>query len=139
MHCFTLCFDKSSPCEGDPSKIFVVCCTSNHPLPRLTCVPGVVACGPGQRVSETIEEVEEGPGQDDDIESGIKLDHYGRIAGTWRERTSNTRVTNQNHPLVVTFTRSSFVSNCVAGSDKVVSSSVSYSAMSPVQGNGTVG
>jgi len=52
----------------------------------LTCVPGIVAGGPGQRVSETIEEVEEGPGQDDDIESGIKLDHNGRIAGPWKER-----------------------------------------------------
>lgn len=54
----------------------------------LTCVPGIVAVSPGQRVSKTPDEVEEGPGQDNAVESGIQLDYYDRIASSWRETTS---------------------------------------------------
>ncbi len=46
----------------------------------LTCIPGIVAGGPRQRVSERVDEVEEGPCQDDAVHSGKQLDHYDRIA-----------------------------------------------------------
>lgn len=51
------------------------------PSPNLTgtCVPGVGAGGPGQLGGEGAEQVEEGPGQDDDVvDVQIGLDDYRR-------------------------------------------------------------
>ena len=49
------------------------------PNPTGTCVPGVGARGPGQLGGEGAEQVEEGPGQDDDIvDVQIGLDDYRR-------------------------------------------------------------
>ena len=49
------------------------------PNPTGTCVPGVGAGGPGQLGGEGAEQVEEGPGQDDDIvDVQIGLDDYRR-------------------------------------------------------------
>lgn len=50
----------------------------------LTCVPVVAAAPPGQVDSEAAEEVEEGPGQDDnvvDVEEDD--DHLGGVADAW--------------------------------------------------------
>lgn len=41
----------------------------------LTCVPRTAAGGPGERISETVDEVQQGPGQDKGIHSGVKLDY----------------------------------------------------------------
>lgn len=57
-----------------------------HPHPIPTCVPGIVAGGPGQRVPETIDKVEEGPGQDNAVDSGINLDRDDRISDPCRDR-----------------------------------------------------
>lgn len=53
----------------------------------LTCVPLMVAAAPGKVDGEAAEEVEEGPGQDNDV-VGIEedKDHLGGIADAWRER-----------------------------------------------------
>ena len=54
------------------------------PPPRrfpLTCGPGVVAGGPGQIPGEGVGQVEDGPGQHDDvIEVQQRHDHLGGIA-----------------------------------------------------------
>lgn len=52
---------------------------STHSNPTLTCVPVIVTGGPGQRVSETVNEVEESPSQDNAVQSGIQLDHYDGV------------------------------------------------------------
>lgn len=41
----------------------------------LTCVPRTAAGSPGERVSETVDDVQQGPGQDNGIHSGVKLDY----------------------------------------------------------------
>lgn len=52
----------------------------------LTCVPVVAAAPPGQVDGEAAEEVEEGPGQDDDVVDVEKDDNgLGGIADTWAE------------------------------------------------------
>lgn len=49
-----------------------------------TCVPLMVAASPGKVDAEAAEEVEEGPGQDDDVVDVEEDDnHLGGIADAW--------------------------------------------------------
>lgn len=52
----------------------------------LTCVPRVVAVRPGQHRLEAVGEVEEGPGQDDDVVNTAMQDHHlAGVAQTCRD------------------------------------------------------
>lgn len=64
-----MCFNETN------DEILLICYTSTHRHAALTCVPWIVAGGPGQGISEAVDEVEEGPGQDDGVESGVQLNH----------------------------------------------------------------
>lgn len=53
------------------------------PPPALTGVPGVVAVRPGQLRLEAVDQVEEGPGQDDDVvNAAMQDDHLAGVAET---------------------------------------------------------
>lgn len=50
----------------------------------LTCIPLIAAASPGKVDGEAAEEVEEGPGQDDDVVNVEKDDdHLGGVADAW--------------------------------------------------------
>lgn len=57
---------------------------SAHQLRRLTSVPPVVTCGPGQRAFEGIVQVEEGPDRKDDVVDVQKAqNHQGCKPDSW--------------------------------------------------------
>lgn len=65
--------------------------TEAHVLPSLTGVPRVVAVRPRQLGLETVGQVEESPGQNDDVvHTAMKDDHLAGITETCRQRGLNT-------------------------------------------------
>lgn len=58
-----------------------------HNFPCPTCVPGVVAGSPGQIPGEAVGQVEDGPGQHNDVvDVKQSNNHLGGITHSWNKK-----------------------------------------------------